>query len=161
METQLNRHTLRYLLVTFGLFISAFFWLVVATYPSFFLFNPWENPSAVRAVLLTAMMIAWILLSSAPVLIFASMAAGRTGGLKFLPAVALAWPVLLIVNHVSLAIVEQHWYTGYLIQCPIFIATDILLPVLLVSVWLELRPHDHPVRHAVAKQPRPAGNQAD
>lgn len=161
METQLNRHTVRYLLVTFGIFISAFFWLVVATYPSFFLFNPWDNPSAVRAVLLTAMMIAWILLSSAPVLIFASMAAGRTGGLKFLPVVSLAWPVLLIVNHVSLAIVEHHWYTGYLVQYPIFIATDILLPVLLVAVWLELRPHDHPVRHAVAKQPRPAGNLAD
>ena len=150
MQTELKSHTLRYLLVTFGIFTSAFFWLVVATYPGFFLFNPWENPSPVRAVLLTAMMIAWLMLSTAPVFIFASLATGRDGGLRLLPIVALAWPVLLIVNHVSLAIVEQHWYIGYLVQYPIFVATEILLPVLLIAVWIELRPHDHPVKQAVA-----------
>jgi hypothetical protein len=151
MQRELRSKTLRYLLATFGVFTSAFFWLVVATFPSFFLFNPLANSSPARAVLLTAMMIAWICLSSGPVIIFGLLASGIDRGLRFLPIVALAWPVLLIVNHVSLAVVEHRWYTGYLLQYPIFIATDALLPLLLVAVWLELHPADHPLRHAVKR----------
>lgn len=151
MQQELKSKTLRYLLVTFGVFTSAFFWLVVATFPSFFLFNPLANSSPARAILLTAMMLAWLLLSCGPVVIFGAMAAGNFRLVKFLPLVALCWPVLLIVNHLSLAIVEHRWYTGYLIQFPIFVATDILLPLLLVAVWLELRPHDHPLRKATSR----------
>lgn len=155
MQRELRSHTLRYLLVTFGVFTSAFFWLVVATFPNFYLFNPLANPSPVRAVLLTAMMLAWLALSCGPVLIFGALAAGNDKPLRWLPAVALAWPLLLLVNHVSLAVVEHRWYTGYLIQYPVFVATDILLPLLLVAVWWELNPKDHPVRHAVKRGKAP------
>lgn len=155
MHRELRSHTLRYLLVTFGVFTSAFFWLVVATFPSFYLFNPLANPSPARAVLLTAMMLAWLALSCGPVLIFGALAAGNDKPLRWLPAVALAWPLLLLVNHVSLAVVEHHWYTGYLIQYPVFVATDVLLPLLLVAVWWELNPKDHPVRHAVKRGKAP------
>lgn len=151
MANELSSKTLRYLVVTFGVFLSAVFWLVVATYPSFFLFNPMANPSPARALLLLLMMVAWVVLATGPLVVFGLLATGHSRPLAALPFIGLAWPVLLIINHVSLAIVEHQWYTGYLLQFPVFIATDILMPLLIVAVWLELRPHDHPVKAAMKR----------
>lgn len=151
MANELSSNTLRYLIVTFGVFLSAVFWLVVATYPSFFLFNPMTNPSPARAVLLFLMMVAWMVLATGPLVVFCFLAAGHIRPLAALPFIGLTWPVLLIINHVSLAVVEHQWYTGYLLRFPIFIATDVLMPILIVAVWLELRPHDHPVKAAMKR----------
>jgi hypothetical protein len=65
---------------------------------------------------------------------------GHARALRLLPIVALTWPVSLLINHVTLFIQKGQWFTGYLLDYPIFIATDILLPVLLIAVWAELRP---------------------
>lgn len=130
----------RAVVATFGVFVSALFWLVVATYPSFFLFNPFAEPDALRATLLTFTTIGWLLLSTASGAIFVLYALGKTRALRLLPVVALTWPVSLLINHVALFIQEGDWFTGYLVDYPVFIATDILLPILLVAVWAELRP---------------------
>lgn len=131
--------TTRILVATFGAFISAMFWLVVATYPTFFLFNPYENGDAVRSIALTLTGLGWILISTGPVVLLGLYASGRTQVIRFLPIIALVWPVSLIMNHISLFIQEGQWYTGYLADYPIFVATDILLPVLLILVWIELK----------------------
>ena len=148
---QIRPATIRALLLTSGVFFSLTFWLVVATYPSFFLFNPFAFQDASRAALLAVMMLGWLVLANAPFLIFGFFALGFQRVLSLLPIVALLWPVSLIVNHVSLAVVEGNWYLGYLADYPIFVVTDILMPLVLIAIWLELRPHNHPVRAAVAR----------
>jgi hypothetical protein len=75
-----------------------------------------------------------------PAALFTFYALGNPRALRFLPFVALLWPAALLINHVSLFIQKGEWFTGYLIDYPIFIATDILLPILLMAVWAELRP---------------------
>jgi hypothetical protein len=125
---------------TFGVFVSILFWLVVATYPSFFLFNAFAEKDGLRATVLAISTLGWVLIATLPAVLFGLFALGYSRALKFLPVVALTWPISLIVNHVSLFIQEGKWFTGYLVDYPIFIATDILLPVLLVAVWAELRP---------------------
>ena len=148
---QIRTSTIRALLVTAGVFFTGTFWLVVATYPSFFLFNPFAYDNPARAALLTGLIIGWVLLANAPAVIFGFFAMGHMRIVSLLPVVALLWPALLIVNHVSLAIVEGKWYTGYLLDYPIFFVTDLLLPAILLAIWYELRPVNHPVRAAVAR----------
>lgn len=148
---QIRSSTIRALLVTAGVFFTGTFWLVVATYPSFFLFNPFAFENPLRATLLTGLVVAWVLLANAPLVIFSLFAAGNDRIVSALPFVALLWPVLLIVNHISLAIVEGKWYLGYLLDYPIFVVTDLLMPAILMAIWVELRPLNHPVRVAVAR----------
>jgi hypothetical protein len=120
--------------------VSALFWLVVATYPTFFFFNPFAEKDSLRATLLAISTVGWLLISIGPALLFSLYALGYSRALRLLPIAALVWPASLLVNHISLAIQKGQWYTGYLLDYPIFVATDILLPVLLMAVWAELRP---------------------
>ena len=130
----------RAVVASFGIFVSALFWLVVATYPSFFFFNPFAETDALRATMLTLTTIGWVLISTGTVVLFALYAMGHARALRLLPIVALAWPISLLINQVTLFIQKGEWFTGYLLDYPVFIATDILLPVLLIAVWTELRP---------------------
>jgi CubicO group peptidase (beta-lactamase class C family) len=130
----------RAVVATFGVFVSALFWLVVATYPTFFFFNPLAESDGLRATILSVSTFGWVLLSTGPAVLFVIYALGNAKALMLLPLVALVWPASLLLNHVSLFIQKGNWYTGYLLDYPIFIATDILLPIMLMAVWAELRP---------------------
>lgn len=130
----------RAVVASFGIFVSALFWLVVATYPSFFLFNPFAETDTLRSSVLTLSTVGWVLISIGPATLFTLYALGYARVLKLIPIIALLWPIALLINHVSLFIQKGEWFTGYLLDYPIFIATDILLPVLLMAVWAELRP---------------------
>lgn len=130
----------RAVVASFGIFVSALFWLVVATYPTFFLFNPFAEKDVLRAAVLTFSTVGWLLISTGTVILFVLYALGHARALRLLPIIALTWPLSLLINHVTLFIQKGQWFTGYLLDYPIFIATDILLPVLLIAVWTELRP---------------------
>lgn len=139
----------RYKLASFGAFTSAVFLLVVATYPSFFFFDLLNQTDGLRSVILILCTIAWVLIAFGPALIFGFFAAGYTKGIKLLPLVALAWPATLVLNHVYLAINDGNPYLTYLVNYPMFIATDILLPMLLVALWLEFRYESHHIYRQV------------
>jgi hypothetical protein len=151
--TPVSRVSTRAVAATFGLFVSVLFWLVVATYPTFFFINPFAEEDKFRAALLAVSTVGWIALSTGPVVLFTLYALGYARALMFLPVVALIWPASLLVNHVSLFIQRGSWFTGYLLDYPIFIATDILMPILLLAIWSELRPaiHHHPIHSAAEK----------
>jgi hypothetical protein len=129
----------RAVIASFGIFVSVLFWLVVATYPTFFFFNPLAETDSLRAAVLTISTIGWVLIATGPVVLFVLYALGHPRALRLLPIVSLVWPISLLINHVSLYIQKGQWFTGYLLDYPIFVATDILLPVLLIVVWAELR----------------------
>lgn len=130
----------RAVVASFGIFVSALFWLVVATYPSFFFFNPFAESDPLRASVLTLSTVGWVLIATGPAVLFSLYALGHARVLRLLPIVALTWPIALVINHLTLFIQKADWFTGYLLDYPVFIATDILLPVLLIAVWAELRP---------------------
>jgi len=125
-----------------GVFISLFFATVVLSFPRFFLFNPLAEGDGLRAFELTVSSIAWILLMIGPGVILVRYAAGYSNLISFLPFVGLLWPISLIVSHVTLYLQQGLWYTGYLIQYPIFMVTDIILPIFLVYLWDILRPRN-------------------
>lgn len=131
--------------IAFSAFLLAFYWLVVATYPEFFIFNPLDESWPLRQVSLTLSLIGWVAISTVPAVVLFMYAAGKRSGLKLLPWVAAIWPISVVVNQVLLYIRDGVWYFDYLLNYPIFIATDVLLPVLLVVLWKEL--HEYHGRH--------------
>lgn len=115
-------------------------WLVVLTFPDFFFFNPWESGDVLRSITLTLTTVGWLLLSTGPLVILMLYAAGRPGAIRWLPIVAMWWPISLLVSHVTVYLQSRQWYVDYLVSFPIFILTDILLPLLLLAAWWFLSP---------------------
>lgn len=126
--------------VSFGIFASATFWLIVATYPVFFFFNPAEQTDWARLMILNISTLAWLTIAIGPAVIFTLMAFGRSRAISALPFVALFWPSVLLINHLHLALTTGNAYFDYLINFPVFFITDVLLPALLFIVWLGYRP---------------------
>lgn len=146
--TQITRHgktSFRNAFIAFSAFLTAFYWLVVASYPQFFIFNPFDETWLIRQVALILSLIGWVAISTVPSVVLFMYAAGNSRGLKLLPFVATLWPLSVVVNQILLYIRDQTWYFDYLINYPIFIATDILLPVLLFVLWREL--HEYHAKH--------------
>lgn len=140
--SDISRHgktSFRNAFIAFSAFLLGFYWLVVATYPEFFIFNPLDETWAMRQAALVFSLIGWIAISTVPAVVLFLYAAGWNKGLKLLPAVAVMWPLSVVINQVLLFIRDQVWYFDYLVNYPIFIATDILLPALLLILWRELR----------------------
>jgi len=146
--SQITRHgktSFRNAFIAFSAFLTAFYWLVVASYPQFFIFNPFDETWLIRQVALILSLIGWVAISTVPSVVLFMYAAGNSRGLKLLPIVATLWPLSVVVNQILLYIRDQTWYFDYLINYPIFIATDILLPVLLFVLWREL--HEYHAKH--------------
>ncbi|MFM1957995.1 MAG: hypothetical protein RI929_358 [Actinomycetota bacterium] len=146
--SQITRHgktSFRNAFIAFSAFLTAFYWLVVASYPQFFIFNPFDETWLIRQVALILSLIGWVAISTVPSVVLFMYAAGNSRGLKLLPIVATLWPFSVVVNQILLYIRDQTWYFDYLINYPIFIATDILLPVLLFVLWREL--HEYHAKH--------------
>ena len=123
-----------------GLFISIFMTVLVLTFPRFFLFNPMAEGDPTRAMELSVSTVGWLLLLFGPSFILMRYRSGRFTLIRFLPVVALVWPISLIANHVTLYLQKGIWYTGYLVQYPIFVLSDIVLPIFLIYLWDILRP---------------------
>lgn len=122
-----------------GAMMLVCFWLIVATLPDFFFINPTGTDSQVRRAELVLSTIGWVLLSTgSPILLF-FYSAGKKGARKFLPVTALWWPISLAVSQVTVYILEGSFYLDYLIKFPIFIFTDIILPIFVMMLWHDLR----------------------
>lgn len=146
--TNLAKHSkpaLRSAFIAFSIFLLVFYWMVVATYPEFFIFNPFEESWIPRQITLLISLVGWLVISIAPTAILVSYALGHSGGIRYLPLVALGWPGSVVINQLLLFARDGVWYLDYLINFPIFIVTDIVLPALLIALYfdLQVKPGDH------------------
>jgi hypothetical protein len=134
---------LRYKVASFGVFISAVFLLVVATFPSFFIFDPALIDNSLRLIILLVSSLAWVSIALGPVVVFGLLAAGKKKAVHALPFIALFWPIMIVINHLELWLRTGNAHMSYLFEFPIFFITDVLTPILLVAFWLEYRFEDH------------------
>jgi hypothetical protein len=137
-KTDISIASLRSAFIAFSSFLLVFYWLVVATYPQYFFINPFSDPWVVRQITLTISLISWLLISTAPALILYAFILGHERWLKLLPAIAVLWPVSVVVNQIVLFIRDGQFYFRYLIEQPIFLATDVFLPILLIALYFDL-----------------------
>lgn len=150
-ENELTQRMLRIKVASFGLFISAVFLLVVATFPAFFIFDPAQIDNSLRLIILILSTLAWFSIAIGPAIVFGLLALGKKRAVHALPFIALFWPIMIVINHLELWASTGNAYMGYLIEFPVFIITDILTPVILVSFWLEYRVENHHLLHKLAK----------
>ena len=115
------------------------YWLIIATLPDFFFINPTGEATQLRRAELILSTIGWVLSSTvAPILLFL-YASGVHKARNFLPITALLWPISLFISQSTSYILDGAFYLDYLINYPIFIYTDFILPIFILMIWWDLR----------------------
>lgn len=110
------------------------------TFPGFYFVNPLvEQP--LRAATLVLLIIGWVSISTfAPIVLF-QFGAGRYRLISVLPYVVAIWPLSIAVAQIERAVTTGQNYVSYLIETPLFLATDLIIPLTLIALWLRLRLH--------------------
>lgn len=122
-----------------GAMILIVYWLIVATLPDFFFINPTGEATQLRRAVLIVSTIGWILMSTvAPIALFL-YSSGFHRARNILPYTALVWPVSLFISQATVYILDGAFYFDYLSKFPIFIFTDIVLPIFILIIWHDLR----------------------
>jgi len=130
---------LDYVTALIGCMILSSFWLIIATFPKFFFVNPINQLDQLRRLELVFSTIGWISISTlAPIVLFL-YSRGYHRVIKLLPITALLWPISLITAQITSFVQVGNFYFEYLTQFPIFVYTDILLPILILLIWVDLK----------------------
>ena len=115
------------------------YWSVIFTYTDFFWFQPWESEEFVRQITLWLCLIGWLIAAIFSPLALFAVSAGYTKALKFIPVTALWWPASVLISQVVVYSETGESYLGYLVLYPVFILTDIAIPVFLIFQWSKIR----------------------
>lgn len=122
-----------------GAMMLIVYWLIIATLPDFFFVNPTGEELQLRRAELILSTFGWILMSTvAPIALFL-YASGFHKARHILPYTALIWPVSLLISQATVYILDGSFYFDYLFKFPIFIYTDIVLPIFILMIWHDLR----------------------
>jgi hypothetical protein len=122
-----------------AIMVFVIYWLMVFTYPNFFIFRPNEETEVLRQVALWLCLIGWLLAAIAtPILLFAA-SGGNKLSLKFIPVTAMWWPASLIFSQITVVYLTGESYINYLVDYPIFLITDLAIPVLVIWKWSQLK----------------------
>ena len=115
------------------------YWSVIFTNTDFFWFQPWESEEFVRQITLWLCLIGWLIAAIFSPLALFAVSAGYTKALKFIPVTALWWPASVLISQVVVYSETGESYLGYLLLYPVFILTDIAIPVFLIFQWSKIR----------------------
>ena len=133
------RNRLDYLATTFAIVLFSLYWLLIFTYSEFYFINPFleSNPFRVLSLLLTV--VGWIAISSFAPLSLLLVGMGKSKAIDALPFAAAIWPISIICSQIVVFLETGSGYWAYLIETPVFLATDFIVPMALVALWLRLR----------------------
>ncbi len=134
-----NLNRLDYVAALIGCMIFVCFWLVIATFPNFFFINPQDQVDPIRRAQLVLSTLGWILISTFAPICLILYSRGVHKAIKLIPLFTLLWPISLAISQITSYVQTGYYYFEYLTQFPIFIFTDIALPILLLVVWFDLR----------------------
>lgn len=115
------------------------YWLMVLSYQDFFFFDPSDSSGIFRQATLWVYLAGWISAGvGTPVLLFAA-SSGSLRALSWIPVTVLGWPVAIVLAQVSAYAQTGESYLGYLFDYPIFVLSDVALPVFLMLKWSRMR----------------------
>jgi hypothetical protein len=115
------------------------YWFIILTFPTFFFVNPLLQTDPLRQVALWLCLIGWNMAAVVtPALLFAA-AGGSTRALSFIPFTALWWPVSIIFSQVTFYLASGEGYASYLLHYPVFVVTDVAIPLFVLWQWSRLR----------------------
>jgi hypothetical protein len=139
MVPMIRMQRLDYIVSLFGASIMVTFWLVIATFPKFFFFNPLGVENQLRRFELVLSTAGWISISTIVPFLFFLIAIGKVKARKFIPYAALLYPISLIISQITVYVQTGSAYLSYLKNFPIFIFTDLVLPILILFIWHDIR----------------------
>jgi energy-coupling factor transporter transmembrane protein EcfT len=122
-----------------AIMVFAIYFLVILTYQDFFLFNPAVGETLAREISLWICLAGWIIATIGSPLIILGIANGKKFAMRIFPYAALIWPFSIIVAQIILYIENQRTYLNYIFDYPIFVITDIALPIFLMIKWNRVR----------------------
>ena len=113
--------------------VTVGYWLVIMTFPQFYIFNPLETKLVLFRVLQMFSTVGCVLFASFP-LIFAWVPTlnGRSTKVLYLVG-SLLWPIAVLVIQIAVGTQGGSFY-GYVGRDPIFALNDLIAPVFLVLV---------------------------
>lgn len=136
------RSRFEYMASTFGVVLFALYWGVITTYSSFYLVNPFAQTNPLLMFSQSLLVLGWISISTvAPIVLF-QFGSGSHRIIALLPYSAALWPISITISQIINVSITGQNYLSYLIDTPIFLATDLVIPIALLSLWLRLRLHD-------------------
>ena len=139
MERVKKLNQIDYVTGIIGAMMLIVYWLIIATLPDFFFVNPTGEELQLRRAELSLSTFGWILMSTvAPIALFL-YASGFHKARHILPYTALVWPVSLLISQATVYVLDGAFYFDYLFKFPIFIYTDIVLPIFILMIWHDLR----------------------
>lgn len=68
-----------------------------------------------------------------------AISAGSNRALNFLPITSLWWPISVLISQVVVFAETGESYLGYLFVYPVFLLTDIVIPIFLLIKWSRIR----------------------
>ena len=109
------------------------FWLVIMTFPTFFLYNPFETEDAVFRIEQIFSTFAWISSATLPLLFaWVTNLNGKSTKPLFLATVAL-WPFSILLIQITSAVRGLGFYS-YLGAFPVLALTDVIAPLFLILI---------------------------
>jgi hypothetical protein len=139
MSTPSKLSRLDYVVGLISCMVFLSFWLVIATFPNFYFINPENQIDPLRRAELILSTIGWISISTICPIILMIYSSGHHRVIKLLPWSGLLWPVSLVISQVTSYVQTGYFYFEYLTNFPVFIYTDIVLPVLITFIWIDLK----------------------
>jgi len=139
MDSARRLQRLDYIFKLLAFSIFNIFWLVVITFPSFFFFNPFNEPDSLRKFELAVSTFGWISLSTLVPLVLFTFAEGMRKARHFVLILGLIYPVSLIASQITIYMRTGSPYLKYLTDFPIFFFADIILPILVIFIWHDLK----------------------
>ena len=124
------------------------YWLMVLTFPNFFIINPTAEENLSRQIALWLCLIGWLLQSLITPIMLWKISNGFLYPMKWLPITALWWPVSIVIAQMTAFVQTNTAFLSYLVDYPIFVLTDIALPAFVMWKWYEVRIF---IQHQTAK----------
>ena len=115
------------------------YWLMVLTYPNFFIFNPIAETHFIRSVALWICLLGWLIASIGTPTMLWLVSDGKNGALRWIPLTACWWPVSIAFSQITSYMITGHSYLNYLIEYPVFIVTDIAIPIFALWKYAEMK----------------------
>jgi hypothetical protein len=139
MSTISKLTRLDYVVTLMSCMIFLSFWLVIATFPNFYFVNPQDQIDPLRRAELIFSTIGWISISTICPMLLMIYSFGFHKVIKIIPWSGIIWPLSLLISQVTSYIQTGYFYLEYLTNFPILIFTDLVLPILILFIWLDLR----------------------
>lgn len=133
------QNRLEYLASTFAWVLISLYIFIAATFPGFFFVNPFSETSALRITALLVTLLGWISIAFVAPILLLLFGARKYRAIDYLPIAAALWPASILFSQITVIIETGSGYWSYLIDYPIFVATDVLIPIGLIALSIRLR----------------------